>query len=719
MRLAELVPDLSRLAAEEQLHPAATRALRATVAFMVPLVLAAFGLVTPTQAVVASFAGHAIAGLDIRGAYAVRLTFFLGLTAVLTGAAWLGVQSSAGIVLAVLGTGLVALGAGVWRHILGEYGFSVSASSALIFFIALSATSPGAPMEAAVLPTLLGSLGGAALHAAFWPFLAQHPLRRAVAASWTAVGDLCEALPPTDALGASRRHERVVDAEHALRTILNQGFEALAGARTRRTRPVIGTLETLNHAAAQLASNVLALEPILAVLDEGAGASAGRGALTAAVRSMLTSLVNTTRSCALAVISHQPSHLGRFEVRVRRLAHLLRVLQERCAQQLGDTPEGSHCQEVLRKLQEQLPALRGALRATVERAQERGPISYELFDLETWALRPVASVLNLSLRFDPALVRFALRVSVMMMAGAALWRGFNLPHGYWIPLCVLVVIQPDYGATRARATQRTLGTLAGSFTASLILWLHPPFWLLMGATALVCWAFTYELKRDYAAAVFFITLLMVIQMEASGPVTMILTVQRLTFTLAGCLMALVAALAFWPVWERDRMPPLLAEALRANAAFLTLICRSLAAAEPGRRWPLVEAKRRAEQTNSALFSSLNRMAGDPRIQQEGIEHAAALANGNLRITRWLSATLVHLHPEAPALDGLGPFALAAPQALEALAQAAEGAAPEALTAARAQVEAAALPTPGEPRAAWVATQLELAATELSGMLLEA
>ena len=704
--------QLFKLAEQEQLRPHATRALRATLAFMAPLVLAAFGYLTGPQAVLASFAAHAVAGLEIRGAYAVRLSFFLGMTIILTGAAWLGVRGGTGLILAVAATGLIGLGAGVWRHLLGEYGFSVSASSALIFFITLNTTRPGTPGAGPVLATLAGCLGGAALHAAGWPFMAQHPLRRTVAASWTTVGELCAALAPEAPLGATRRQERVVDAEHLLRTTLDQAFEALEVARNRKTRPFIGPLVTLNHAAAQLGTQLVALEPIIGALG------ADTSALAAPLRSVLKSMANTTRSVALAVVSHRPSHLARFAVRRHRLTHLLRVLQDRARQQQGDTPEGSHLAEVLRQLQAQLPLLDAALRATVERAQERGPVSYELFDLETWALRPLASLLNLSLRVDPALARFTLRLMTIMMASTALWRGLHLPYGYWMPLCVILVLQPEYGATHTRATQRTLGTLGGSFAASLILWVRPPFWFLLGATALVVWAFTFELKRSYTKAVFFITLLLVLQMEAAGPVSMVLTVQRLSLTLAACLTAIVAALTLWPVWERDRLPPLLGEALRANSALLTLLCAALGNGDHQGSQAMIQARRRAERANSAVFSSLNRMAGDPAIQQEGISRWAAMANGNQRITRWLNAGAVHLGSDTPPMEGLAGFAGGAAQALEALADAVTGLGSDQLVSARAALEDATLPRPPEPRAAWVTGQLELAGTELSAMLLE-
>ena len=702
---------LRRFTAREWLDPSASRALRATVVFMAPLLLATLGVISATQGVLAAFAAHAIATLDVRGAYALRLSLLMGITGVLVGAAWLGAQSSS-LLLAVLGTGLVALGAGAWRHGLGEYGPAVAASATLLFLIALASPRAQAPPPLCALAVLAGCLLSVLLHALAWPFLAQHPLRRAVSASWTALADLAQALPPVDETEAGQRQARVVACEHALRTALDQASQALAGS-PQRARPLIRDLEALNQAAAELGTHLTALTPTLDRLME----PPGPGPMAAAFASVLASLVNTTRSLSVAVVSHQAGHLARFDVRLLRLTHLLRVLRERARARLGESPEGVHLAQVLLAMEHQLPRIRAALGTAMERSQERGPISFELFDLETWSLRPLASALNFSLRVDPALVRFTFRLAVIMMAGTAAYRFWNLPHGYWIPLCVMVVLQPDYGATRLRATQRALGTLAGSLTGSVLLWLHLPLWLLLAATAAACWAFTFYLKRDYAVAVFYITLLVVLQMEASGPVTLALTVQRLGLTLAGCALALVAALCFWPMWERNRFPPLLGEALRANQRLLERLCRNLAdpAIAPG---SVVQAKRKAQRANSLVFSSLNRMAGDPKVQQAGIERAAALANGNIRITRALSVGAVHASAGGTAIVGLEDMAQAMGSALEALAAVVEGGDPAGLAQRRVALEAAPLPHPGNPRIAWVNAQLERAGTELSAMLLE-
>ena len=39
----------------------------------------------------------------------------------------------------------------------------------------------------------------------------------------------------------------------------------------------------------------------------------------------------------------------------------------------------------------------------------------------------------------------------------AIYKGFNIPRGHWIGFTSLVVLQPDYGATRQKLGQRLLG----------------------------------------------------------------------------------------------------------------------------------------------------------------------------------------------------------------------------------------------------------------------
>lgn len=716
---ASLLTKLRRFADQESLQPDLGRGLRATVAYMVPLLLAVVGWL-PIEVSFVALAAQNIAMVDVRGDYRLRLGLLLAMTSIFVGAAALGTIASGHLAAALAATAFIAACGGAWRHLSADYGMGLAISSTLVFFIAL--TSPRhATVGDHAFAALIGGLWGVFVQVANWPFRPQHPLRRAVSDSWLAVAELFDSLAPAEPGDPVPRAQRIHEHEAAVRTTLDHAYAALARARPGllRTR-----LETLNFTAARLATRVTALhtalEPLLA--------SPAFAPLVPALLPALTALGNTSRTVALAVVSRQPAHLATAEVRLRRLANLLRVLEARILAQSPGSADAAHLVEILRLLGDHLPAIHDALHATIERADERAAFSLELFDLHTLTLRPLASALNLTWRVDPTLLRFTLRVGVLMVLGVVIFKALALPHGFWLPFTIVVVLQPDYGSTRQRAVQRVLGTLGGSLLASTLLWLELPFAALATASAVTIFLFGYFVRRNYAVAVFFVTLFIVLLTETSGAVTLAFTVERLSTTFGGGALALLAAFYFWPVWERDRLPPILAAALRANREYLRLLVVRLTAG--GRYDPeATAAKRRAESANSAAFASLQRMNGDPHNQRAGLEHAATLANGNQRLTRALNVLTLHLSAEA-LLAGpeLPRFAALADDALAALAQSLEGPAlaPRRLESLLASLERLSFPIPptdsadeSARRAHWVYTQLTRAATELGAMLLTA
>jgi uncharacterized membrane protein YccC len=380
----------------------------------------------------------------------------------------------------------------------------------------------------------------------------------------------------------------------------------------------------------------------------------------------------------------------------------------------------------LKQIEQHVPQVLETLRATIDRAGERAAFSLELFDLDTWKLRPLASAINLDRRADPTLIRFTARVVVLAMIGVAVFKYWNLPHGYWLPLTMVIVLQPDFGSTRQRAVQRVMGTLAGSVAASLLLWLHLPVAALTATTAVTIFFFGFFLKRQYAVAVFFITLAVVLLTEAHVPITLSFTIERLASTLAGGVLALQAALFFWPVWERDRLPPILAAAIEANRAFARLI--AVRFGEGGNYdASAIEAKRHVEAANSAVFSSLQRMMGDPRNRRDGLDQIAAYANGNQRVTRAFTVLALQLTPGTPLRSAAVASGFRQGDALlERLAnQLRVGRTAPAAAAESSVATSTGIPVPATPpstdeaamREHWVLVQLARVATELNAMLL--
>ena len=673
----------------------------------------------PVEASFAALAAQNIALVDVRGSYPLRLSLLLVMSLMLAGATWLGSVGSLQLGLALGAVVLVMLAGGLWRHLSAEYGPSLATASVVLFLIALAQPDGETVASRHFLAALAGGLWGVLVQVALWPFRAQHPLRRTVADSWLALSDLLAAMTPEGNPATHERQRLLAERQGLLRTALDQSTALLAAATARRHRPYLRQLDELNLAAARFATRFMAFNTSLETLMERPNFAA----LAPGFALVLNSLTNTTRTVALTVVSRQPSHLAACEVRLRRLRNLLQALQGRVLTQTRQSPEGAQLSFILQQIANLLPAIHAALRATIERADEHVAFSLELFDLKTWTLRPLASALTLQWHPDGALVRFIARATVLQLIGVAVFKYFDLRLGYWLPLTTLVVLQPDYGATRLRAGQRVVGTLAGSAVASLLLWLSLPPGVLLAAMAATMFGFAFWLKRNYAIAVFFITLFVVLITEISTKVTVAFTVERLVATGAGGLLALLAAQLFWPVWERQRFPALLAHALRANRELVQVLGDRLAAGgsyDSGAS----SLKRAAEAANGMLFASLQRMSGDPQNQQAGNEQAAALANGNQRLTSALTIVALQLTPgtplERPELAG---FVVTATETLATLAGFAEGAPPdpESLTALRTALDQLALTEPANRTATPLEhaayTQFARAATELSALLL--
>src|SRR5919206_160450 len=109
------------------------------------------------------------------------------------------------------------------------------------------------------------------------------------------------------------------------------------------------------------------------------------------------------------------------------------------------------------------------------------------------------------LSLKSAIFRHALRVAAASAAGTAVMIGLDLPHGLWLPMTALVVLQPEFGGTFSRALQRTAGTVAGAAIAGLLLaTLHGTFALNLVLTVLL-FAALFVQRRRYGLGVTFLT----------------------------------------------------------------------------------------------------------------------------------------------------------------------------------------------------------------------
>src|SRR5262249_39725594 len=97
----------------------------------------------------------------------------------------------------------------------------------------------------------------------------------------------------------------------------------------------------------------------------------------------------------------------------------------------------------------------------------------ELVELEP-PLSPLTR-LRAALAPDSIMLRYAVRLALLVTAAVSLTGALGLKRGYWVTITVVLIMQPYMGLTTLKAMQRVLGTvLGGILTAALGALFHDP-----------------------------------------------------------------------------------------------------------------------------------------------------------------------------------------------------------------------------------------------------
>jgi uncharacterized membrane protein YccC len=150
---------------------------------------------------------------------------------------------------------------------------------------------------------------------------------------------------------------------------------------------------------------------------------------------------------------------------------------------------------------------------------------------------------------------YSLLVAITLATTTELYRRFQFPSGYWIPMTALLVLKPGITDTVNRAIARVLGTVTGAIVASFcIAHLHPLSVVLAGFTLLFAWLSYGTLNVNYALYSSFITGYIVFLLSlASAPRPVIAQRRALCTALGGSIalgVRLVVISLRKDIWKR-------------------------------------------------------------------------------------------------------------------------------------------------------------------------
>jgi hypothetical protein len=140
----------------------------------------------------------------------------------------------------------------------------------------------------------------------------------------------------------------------------------------------------------------------------------------------------------------------------------------------------------------------------------------------------------------------AVRASLMVAMATLFYRLLHIPDGYWIPLAVIAVLQPDTASGRTRALQRALGTMAGVVVAAAVIAVTRSD-LVLVACVLVTSGGLFALKaRNYFWMVALLTPLVLLMLTVVRFTGLRIVGYRVADTLIGTALALVIV----EIWDR-------------------------------------------------------------------------------------------------------------------------------------------------------------------------
>jgi uncharacterized membrane protein YccC len=139
----------------------------------------------------------------------------------------------------------------------------------------------------------------------------------------------------------------------------------------------------------------------------------------------------------------------------------------------------------------------------------------------------------------------ALRLALIVAATTLLYQLLGLEHGYWVPLTVLAVLQPEEHASNVRALQRATGTLVGTALIALLTIATGEEWAMVAAQGIAAFGLFTLHARGYFWLVVMLTptaLLTVSAVDYQGDAV---ALERAAWSAVGIIVGLAVAELMW------------------------------------------------------------------------------------------------------------------------------------------------------------------------------
>ncbi|GHO75950.1 hypothetical protein KSD_37210 [Ktedonobacter sp. SOSP1-85] len=240
-----------------------------------------------------------------------------------------------------------------------------------------------------------------------------------------------------------------------------------------------------------------------------------------------------------------------------------------------------------------------------------------------------------------ATFRHALRIGLAMGVATAIYRLFEIPHGFWIALTIMVCLKPNYSTSNQKLAQRFIGTCIGAcIAAALVALVRVPSEMLLLLAVFGFIGFCYY-QRNYRVFVMFIAPFSLLLNSMAMPGQWEIALLRVGCTLLGCLLSLLAVRFLWPEWERERLPKRLAKAIAANRDYLRRVLAGYEGQESSING-IHKVYKAMSLANADVASAFQSLMDEPKGQRGDVERWDALITYNQQLADCITALSAHI-----------------------------------------------------------------------------
>ena len=493
------VKQISSILHQEYFESTISWSLRVVLALNVPLIVLPFWTDFSFGVVWAAFGAYMLALIDYRGPHARKITIQSVEAALMFIAAVIGMNTGSSIVLSVVTMFFIGLCAALIRN-WSTYGSSIGVAVGFFFLFGLATPQPFEISLRYGAALLLGAGWSIIITLVSFPLQPSNPVKRSVARIWKANTEFLDAIVQQLASGEEIVSSAVTEKEIAVRAAINQSRELFGRRRqTDKKAHHYDIMMDIRHTASLFGATITSLHEELPLLD----APVFSDIKTSVAYKTISSFAQAGARVAIVIFTMRPEDLMLARMRVTRAGIALQLFNEACqdlALQEKERMALAHFTHALSKAHEYLELsisqISDKLKLSKSHYLENYVMSFHNF-LSGLKANTLMAFWNDMVNINSQQFKYALRVALALSIGVFIFRFFHINHGHWISLTILIVIQPYYGATVKKGTERIVGTVAGIVLGGLVMLLPMPHWAFVAMLVVVSFFVAYFLRNNY------------------------------------------------------------------------------------------------------------------------------------------------------------------------------------------------------------------------------